>query len=147
MTEAITIIENEYATLVYHPDTKIVHHTFLKPIAGDEFRAVLNAGIKILKENQAHKWLSDNRANSVLPDEDANWAKTDWFPRAARYGWKYWAMVVPQETAGRINVKQFVDAYIERGLRVMVFSKPEKAMEWLITCDQIDIQDQGETGK
>ena len=29
-----TILDNEYATLLYHPETKIVHHQFHKPIGG-----------------------------------------------------------------------------------------------------------------
>ncbi len=136
MSESVTIIENEYATLVYHPDTKIVHHTFLKPIGGDEFRAVLNAGAQVLKENKASKWLSDDRENSVLSNDDLAWSKDDWFPRAVRAGWKYWGLVVPQDILARMNMKQFVDSYLDQGLRIMVFSKPEKAMEWLMNCDQ-----------
>jgi hypothetical protein len=131
MSEPISIIENEYASLVYHPGTKIVHHTFHKPISGDEFRNVLNAGIKVLAENKASKWLSDDRGNSALPDEDVTWSKEDWFPRAVHAGWKYWALAVPKDTWARMNMKQFVDSYLDQGLRIMVFSEPEGAMEWL----------------
>lgn len=131
MSETITIIQNEYATLVYHPDIKVVHHTFHKPIAGQAFRDVLSAGIKVLAENNASKWLSDDRENSALPDDDVTWSKEDWFPRALQAGWKYWALVVPQDLIARMNMKQFVDSYIDQGLRVMVFSQPESAMEWL----------------
>ena len=62
----IIIIQNEYATLVYHPDEKIVHHTFHKPIGDQEFRNVLNTGAKTLKKYNASKWLSDDRGNSAL---------------------------------------------------------------------------------
>jgi hypothetical protein len=137
MSEAITIIENEYATLVYHPDAKIVHHTFLKPIGGDEFREVLDSGAKTLKKHKASKWLSDDRENSALSREDTEWSKTDWFPRAVKAGWQYWALVVPQDIVGRMNMKEFVDSYLDQGLRIAVFSKPEPAMEWLLTCHQI----------
>lgn len=131
MSETITIIQNEYATLVYHPDIKVVHHTFHKPIAGQAFRDVLSAGIKVMSEHKASKWLSDDRENSALPDDDVTWSKEDWFPRALEAGWKYWALVVPQDLMARMNMKQFVDSYIDQGLRVMVFSQPESAMEWL----------------
>lgn len=135
MPETITIIKNEYVTLLYHPDAKIVHHTFHKPIAGQEFRAVLSEGIKALAQHEASKWLSDDRENAALPDDDVVWSKEDWFPRAVQAGWKYWALVVPQDLLARMNMKQFVDSYIDQGLRVMVFSKPETAMEWLANCD------------
>lgn len=136
MAETIAIIQNEYATLVYHPDIKVVHHTFHKPIAGQAFRDVLSAGIQTLAEQDASKWLSDDRENSVLPDDDVAWSKEDWFPRAIEAGWKYWALVVPQDLLARMNMKQFVDSYIDQGLRVMVFSQPESAMDWLAACDR-----------
>jgi hypothetical protein len=133
----ITILQNEYATLVYHPEEKLVHHTFHKPIGGDEFRNVLNTGIKILAENQASKWLSDDRCNSALSREDTDWSKTDWFPRAVAAGWLYWALVVPQDIMARLNLKEFVDSYLDQGLQIRVFTKPEEAMKWLLICDRL----------
>jgi hypothetical protein len=40
----MTVINNEYATLVYHPEQKIVHHTFHQPLTSARFREVLNTG-------------------------------------------------------------------------------------------------------
>ena len=76
----ITLIQNGYANLIYYPDSKIVHHTFLKPISGAEFRCVLDMGAETLEKNQASKWLSDDRANLALPEDDTVWSKTNWFP-------------------------------------------------------------------
>lgn len=131
----VTIIKNEFATLVYYPDQKIVHHTFHKPISGQEFRDVLNTGIETLKKNQASKWLSDDRGNTALPEVDTVWSKTNWFPRAVEAGWKYWALVVPDDFMGRVNMTEFVDSYLDQGLRIAVFVTPEEAMKWLVICD------------
>jgi hypothetical protein len=131
----IKIIDNEFASLVYHPETKIVHHTFHKPIGGSKFREVLNSGAETLKKYGAMKWLSDDRGNSALSPEDTEWSKTDWFPRSFQAGWKYWALVVPEDILARMNLKEFVDSYVEQGLCVMVFSKPEDAMKWLSKID------------
>jgi len=81
MSEVI-IIKNEYAELVYHSDTQIVHHTFHQPIGGEKFREILNAGARTLEEYKASKWLSDDRGNSALSPEDTEWSMTDWFPRS-----------------------------------------------------------------
>jgi hypothetical protein len=132
----ITIIQTEYAKLVYHPDTKIVHHTFHKPIGGQKFREVLDTGASVLEKYHAEKWLSDDRGNSALSPEDTEWSKANWFPRAINAGWKYWALVVPEDIMARINLKEFVDSYFEQGLRIMVFVEPEKAMDWLVDCDK-----------
>lgn len=127
----ITVIDNEYASLVYHPEKGIVHHTWRKPISGEPFREVLNKGAELFAQNHACKWLSDDRANSALPEEDGTWGMTDWFPRVMKAGWKFWALVVPEDMAGRINMKQFVDSYHDQGLRIMVFTDPTEAMKWL----------------
>jgi hypothetical protein len=129
----IILIENEYATLEYHPDAKIIHHTFHKPIGKDKFREVLNTGADSLKKYGATKWLSDDRKNMALSPEDTEWSKTEWFPRALANGWKSWALVVPQDFLARMNMKEFVDQYYEKGLRIMVFNNPEDAMKWLLT--------------
>ena len=127
----LKIIDTDYGTLMYHPEAKIVHHVFHKPISGPEFRNILDEGAALLKKHGAQKWLSDDRNNSALSDEDTEWSKTDWFPRATASGWKFWALVVPADIMARMNMKEFVDAYYEYGLRTMVFDNPEEALEWL----------------
>jgi hypothetical protein len=130
MVETV-VIQNEYATLEFHPKTKIVHHTFHQPIGGQKFREVLIAGTDLLKKYGASKWLSDDRENSALSPEDSEWAMKEWFPNAKSAGWKYWGLVVPPDILARMNLKQFVDDYYEQGLRIMVFTKPEEARAWL----------------
>jgi hypothetical protein len=126
-----TILDNEFATLVYHPEEKIVHHTFHKPIGGDAFRTVLKSGVALLREHGAHKWLSDDRENSALSDEDTQWSINEWFPSAKEAGWKYWALVMPPDVIARINLSEFVFNYSQQGVRVSVFNSPDKAMTWL----------------
>ncbi|MBL8156771.1 MAG: hypothetical protein JNM70_21520, partial [Anaerolineae bacterium] len=74
----VKVLDNEFATLVFHEEQKIVHHTFHKPIGGDDFRAVLNNGVEMMRKYGAHKWLSDDRNNSALSDADTEWSKTNW---------------------------------------------------------------------
>ena len=130
------ILANQYATLVYHPDTKVVHHTFHKAIGAEKFREVLNLGVVAMTKYGASKWLSDDRNNSVLSPEDTEWSMSNWFPRAIQAGWKYWALVVPQDILAQMNLKEFVDSYFDQGLRIMVFSNSDEAMKWLIDVDK-----------
>lgn len=127
----ITVINDEFATLVYEPEQKIVHHTFHKPLPSTEFRRVLDTGAELFAKHQASKWLSDDRGNSALSEEDSEWAMKDWFPRVLQAGWKFWALVVPEDIMARMNLKQFVDSYYEQGLRIMVFTDPVEAKGWL----------------
>lgn len=126
-----TILDNDYATLWYHPESRIVHHKFHKFIYGEKFRSVLEKGLEVFKEHNASKWLSDDRLNSALPKEDAEWGLTDWNPRVFAQGWKYWAVVMPDKVLGQTNLNYLMRENIELGLTVQVFDDADEALEWL----------------
>ena len=50
-TPAEVALDNEYVTLVYHPDKKMVHHTFHKPVPSPETRAALNGGAELMQKH------------------------------------------------------------------------------------------------
>ncbi len=127
----ITIIDNEFVTLWYYPDKKIVHHQFHKFLHAQPFRDALNGGVKTLQKYGATKWLSDDRKNCALPKSDLEWAHTDWFPRTQAAGWKYWALVQPENIIGQLNMEREVKINSERGVVTKVFSDPAEAMAWL----------------
>jgi hypothetical protein len=127
----IVIIDTDYATLIYHPESKIIHHTFHRPISGKPFRDVLMAGANLLKQHHGTKWLSDDRKNLTTPEEDAHWAMTEWSQMVMDAGWKYWAIIVPDAIEGRINMKEFIDDNFEKGVQIALFDTVEEAMAWL----------------
>ncbi len=126
-----TIIDNEYASLYYYPDKKIVHHEWHRFVFGKYFREVLTRGAEILESNGCQKWLSDDRGNSALHPEDKAWGDENWAPRVIKAGWKYWALVMPENVIGQLNMTRIVNEYLERGVEVRVFSDPDEAMKWL----------------
>ncbi|MCL4249166.1 MAG: STAS/SEC14 domain-containing protein [Anaerolineae bacterium] len=126
-----TIIENEYTTLWYHPDSRIVHHKWHKFIHGERFREVLEKGLEIFQERGANKWLSDDRNNSTLPAADSEWGIKDWNPRVMAAGWKYWAIVMPDKVVGKMNMQRFIDLYAEQGLNIDIFDDADEALKWL----------------
>jgi hypothetical protein len=130
---AITLIDDEFATLIYHPEKKIIHHCFHKAIAGEALKKVLLLGTETLEKYGATKWLSDDRNNMALPPEDVEWGNTVWFPQTLKAGWKSWGYVVPDDFMARMNMTQFVQGFAAHGIRVMVFASPEKALAWLET--------------
>jgi hypothetical protein len=127
----IVIVTNEYITLEYLTDKKIIFHTIHKPVGGQLLRDVLNAGTETLDKYGACKWLSDDRKNGPLSEEDREWGFNDWNRRTIEMGWKYWALVVPQEVADAGTMTPTINALYDLGLRVMVFTEVEDALGWL----------------
>jgi hypothetical protein len=125
------VLENELVHLWYHPQERIVHHQFRKFIWGEQFRQVLNEGLRVFERESATKWLSDDRENSALSKDDTEWSMGDWFPRVAKAGWKHWAIVLPQNVIGQMNMARIIAAYSARGVSARVFDEPGAALDWL----------------
>lgn len=125
------ILEDEFASLWYYPQIKVVHHKFHKFIYGDHFKKVLSQGADFFEREGCVKWLSDDRNNSALPKEDADWAMTEWNPRVIQAGWKYWAMILPDKSIGKMNMKRLIANYQEQNVTIEIFEDPDTALVWL----------------
>ncbi len=79
---------------------------------------------------------SDNHLFNDLPQEDNDWIGSVWLPKAIEAGWKYWALVVPEAEAGRMNMVQFVTNFANMGVETRVFTDPDQAMEWLVSLNE-----------
>ena len=125
------ILDNEYMTVWYYPQKKIVYHQMHKFTYGQALRDGLSAGAAILEEKGAQKWLSDDRKNVSLDKDDRNWTATVWRPRVIKAGWRYWALVLPEKIIGQMVMKGIIEEYANTGVTVKMFSDPDEAMRWL----------------
>ena len=132
MTELV-ILENEFVTLKYHRDTKIVHHEFHQYIRGEPFQECMIKGLEIMKANSAIKWLSDDRENLAIPKEEREWMNDVWSVQALKAGWKYWAIVVPSKAVGKMSMSRIIqDPKLKEQLTIKSFDDPGAAYEWLV---------------
>ncbi len=131
-----TILANEYFTLQYHTKRKIVHHIFHQPTHDEPLRTCFNKGIEVMREKGAQKWLSDDRKNTASSDEENQWIFDDWLPRAVEAGWKYWALVVPDDIYGKLEMFEVVEEFDQKGIRMLMFVDVEAAITWLDTIDK-----------
>jgi hypothetical protein len=125
------IHENEWVTLWYHAEAKVVHHRFHKAIRGEAFRSVLLRGTALLLERGAKKWLSDDRLVFVLPQQDQEWADAEWFPQALEAGWRFWAIAKPEKAVADLYIRRLAANRSAAGVRTELFTTPEAGMNWL----------------
>ncbi len=129
--DKVTVVDNDFATLWYYPDKKVVHHQIHKYIYGEKFYEMLLAGTDQLKKNGANKWLSDDRAIPVIRKEDLEWSAKNWIPQTVAAGWKYWAIIEPVQPVGQMVMDSLMKQYSEFGIIARFFKDEETAMEWL----------------
>jgi len=127
------IQENEWVTLWYHADVKVVHHKFHKALRGDALRSALLHGTAVLLQQRAKKWLSDDRLFFILPQKDQEWLQTEWFPQTLKAGWKYWAIVKPEKAVASLYMRRLAAHQSAAGVSTELFTTPEAGMEWLMT--------------
>lgn len=126
-----TLIDNDVATLWYYTESKIIHHQFNKFIYGEKFQEIMLKGLQYFEKEKCTKWLSDDRKNSALRKEDTEWAITYWKSRMLAAGWKYWAIMMPDITVGKMSMRHVIDDYKKSGVEVEIFEDVELALKWL----------------
>jgi hypothetical protein len=127
----IALLGNEYVKLWYHPEPKIIHHEILNSPPSAIFREMLTKGAECLEQHGATKWLSDDSRNKLVQPEDNVWGDTVWAPRVIKAGFKFWAIVLPKQALGHLQMQRFCREYRARGVVVELFEKTDAALKWL----------------
>jgi hypothetical protein len=129
--EKTTILDTENVAIWFYPDKKVIHNQFNKYVYGNSYKEILNEITKAFQKHRAQKLLSDDRKISGISKDDQEWGNTDWFPRTKAAGWKYWAIVQPENSIGQLTMKRVIANTVAQGINVEVFTDPKTAMEWL----------------
>jgi hypothetical protein len=129
--EKVTILDDQGASLWYHPESGVVHHKLHAFPASGLFRKLLEASAELVEKHHAAKYLSDDRDNLVVDPEDIKWAEQNWYPRVVKAGLRRWALVMPSSVVGTLQAKGIIEHRRRQGLEVEGFDNVEAAMAWL----------------
>jgi hypothetical protein len=127
----VVALDNEFITVECDPEAGIVQHVMHRFVISDMFRQGLEAGLALMRDHGATKWLSDDRQNSALSNDDIEWAAAQWQPRAVALGLAYWALVLPEAVLGQMRSRRVAEAERRRGVNVEVFTDRDSARRWL----------------
>jgi len=125
------IHESPNSQLEWLEKGSILRKTFRGFVLGEELRTTFQTGYEKVKSEKGCKWLSDNRFLDVYTQEDIEWINTIWLTNMIDLGWKYWAILEPEELIGQLTMEEFKDFYAEKGILLKVFHSMQEAEEWL----------------
>ncbi len=133
--EKISIIDTNAMALFCYPSLKIIHHAIYKFIYGEDFRNLLTKGVDTFLQYHCTKWLSDDYRSTALKQEDIEWGKQHWGERLLATKWKYWAIVLPENVLGKLNMRHIIEHYTGKGIKVETFPSAEAGLNWLIQLE------------
>lgn len=100
---------------------------------GEEYRAGYEAGLSLLRQKRACRWLSDARLMAPISQADQRWLNSEWIPRMIAAGLRWSAVVSPRAAVARLSVKQIVSKINNMTLVTDHFDEVEAARHWLRT--------------
>jgi hypothetical protein len=127
----ITLLDNRYVTLWFHPESRIVHHVMHRFVPIAAMRQLLQTGAEAMAAHRGCKWLSDDRKGPVVDAPRIAWARENWMPRLIETGFRYWAVVPSEAALGRWGMERAIEEYRAVGVEVCSFTTPEAAIQWL----------------
>lgn len=123
--------DEPWLTVHWEEPLQAVWMQWKRYVEGNDYRAGLDAGVSLIREKNASRWLADLRHLGPVRQEDQQWTNTDWFPRAVAAGVRYMALVAPRAAVSRLSVRQIMSRVNDVNLITAHFDELEPARAWL----------------
>jgi hypothetical protein len=126
------MFKNDDCRIYYYNDLSIVHVDWNDKMAKPEgFRQACEFALRMMAEKNIYKMIADNSKVPVVMRENQAWLTEDWFPRAINVGFRYSAVVVPDNKLVEYTIKK-IEHNIDNNLfTVQYFASVEEAKAWL----------------
>jgi len=117
-----TYLRNDFITIQYTTEQKIIQLTWTGFVDSDLLRNGLNKALEVAHKYQLQFWVMDQRLRRVLRPADAEWIITDWFPRFQEINPKSKvAILLPEDTFGEYNTRKNLKEIEKRYTKVVPY--------------------------
>ena len=123
------IYNTKDATITYHTENNVLVQTINDYLSSNSLREFQTEFINICQTLKVSKIISDTKQQKVIQIEDLEWMKYFVIPSMINSGVKYFAIVMPESTFGKLAMKSFADAANE--ITVKLFEDLLSAKEWI----------------
>lgn len=94
-----------------------------------EFKSLLDAEVKALRDHNGTRLLADCRRQRVLNLADQERANREWLPQVLAAGLKHFAIVLPESETAAGHLRERLSSVTE--MEVGYFTTVEEARDWL----------------
>lgn len=94
-----------------------------------EFKSLLDAEVKALRDHKGNRLLADCRRQRVLNLADQERANREWLPEVLGAGLKRFAIVLPESETAASHLRERLSSVTE--MEIAYFATVEEARDWL----------------
>ncbi len=123
--------EQEYVKVFWDADTEAVHLVWKGFVNGEQLRDGLEAGLRLVREHGAKRWVGDCKLLGPLGKGDQAWVNTDWFPRLLGTGLERMAVIIPQKMIASMAVESIMQEIEGTALVTCHFGDYAEGCEWV----------------
>ena len=127
----ILIKETDTYKLEHDVETNSILHTIKRFLVTEEWRDLLSTGQNYFVEKNLSKWISDNRDLPIVHNNIDDWLFNEWLPGMINLGWKKWALIEPEISAGKKNQEKYQESFAQVGIEVQSFKELDQARAWI----------------
>lgn len=120
-----------HLTVRWDDQTEAVHMDWHDFADGEPYREGLDAGLDLVEERDATRWLADLRDLGVVSEEDKQWSNEEWFPRALESSLSSMAIVRPESVIADMAVDDIMQEVGDGEITVKNFEDIDAARKWL----------------
>lgn len=123
--------DEPHLTLHWEPEHNIIRAEWKDDVPGGPMREGLEAGLALIREKQARKWLVDSRRLGAIDPVDVKWVNDSWIPRAVDAGVSWMAFVQSRKVVMQMAIKSFMARINQRDLGIAYFENLDGARAWM----------------
>ena len=123
--------DEPFLTIVWEPEDRIICAQWKDEVSGEVMRRGLDAGLALIIQKQARRWLVDSRRLGAIDPADVKWVNDNWMPRAVAAGLQSMAFVLARKIVMQLTMKSFIARIDERELSNAYFDNVDEARAWL----------------
>ncbi len=128
------MFRNDDCTIYYDSGLSIVHVDWNDKMAKPSgFIQACEFALQLMIEKNVYKMIADNSKVPVVMRENQSWLTDDWFPRAINAGFRYSAVIVPNNKFVEYTIKKIEHNINNNLFTVQYFTNVEEARAWLQT--------------
>ncbi|MBN2508909.1 MAG: hypothetical protein JXB03_01490 [Spirochaetales bacterium] len=114
----------------YDDEIEAVYLEWLHPPDLQAFKSAHFDGLYLLQEYKLCRWLENRQRLHDLSSDCHIWARDEWFPRAAKSGIRYLAIVLSQLPLSPVSIEQ-ISEMLEMDVITDYFDEMVDARKWL----------------